>query len=576
MRVILFYFDNKVNRIFTEKTDENGDKFVTLSSPYNFVDRDEIVCRVVNIDNEEDIKQHLDKGYTYYNIEKYSAFKPSDGVYHDQFANCYRASEYGFVIYDRVRSHIRLLSPLQFTKDRVHGYFFLFPTKFSQLPTYKDMETILQRSGVLTILDKSLIEESIAKLDPGKPKPTRVLVAQGKEPVNGYAEYYLPMVSIDKKAGKMMHDGRIDFREVDSVVQIYKGQEVLQRFPEVKPVNGMDVFGEQIDAVIESRDGYIKGDNIVPSEHDPNIYLAGVDGCLDIDGKKISVLPYAKIKGNVDYDSGNIDFQGSVHVLGSVMPGFVVKAKGDIVVENLVDDAVLEAEGDVYVRVGITGKGSSKISAGGKVKTNYILNSQVEAVREVEVEDSIINSIVFSNDRISVYGKHGKIIGGKVTARHEIKVNTAGSMQENKTELTVGRSLFIEREILEIRKEMDIVRSGVDEIIMKIKASFGDGLFENPKEFVAILPAVKKKNCLILLKELSERNKVLKELSEKRNEVENKLKLEEEPRILITDNVFPGTVIFIKRRRRMIDQKLQNVKFFEDPEHKVVTFSQVV
>jgi len=259
-----------------------------------------------------------------------------------------------------------------------------------------------------------------------------------------------------------------------------------------------------------------------------------------------------------------------------VLPGFSVKARGNIIVEKVVDDAILEAEGDISVKQGITGKGAIKITAGGKLSTNYILNSTVEAVLEVEVEDSIINSTVFSNDKVMVTAKHGKIIGGNITARHEIVVNTVGNAQGTTTTLSVGRSLFVEREILEIKKEMDIYRTAVEDTIRKIKASFGEGLFENPKEFVATLPAVKKKNCLLLLKDLSENNRKLKELAEKWRATEEKNKYEREPVIVITDTVYPGTVINIKKRRRQIDQVLKNVKFFEDPGDKLISFVSAV
>ena len=115
-----------------------------------------------------------------------------------------------------------------------------------------------------------------------------------------------------------------------------------------------------------------------------------------------------------------------------------------------------------------------------------------------------------------------------------------------------------------------------EETIRKIKASFGEDLFKNPKDFVAKLPTVKKKNCLILLKDLSESNRELKELTNRYKATEEKNKLEREPTITITDVVFPGTVINIQKRRRLIEQKIQNAKFFEDQEEKVVKFTSAV
>jgi uncharacterized protein (DUF342 family) len=576
MKYIIYYFDHKVTKIFIEKTDEKGEKFVTLSSPYNFISRDEILACVVNADTDEDVQSHVDKNYGYYNIEQYTAVKHGDGVYFDQFSSCYRATEPGFVIFDPAKSSIRIIPPLQISRDKVTAYYVVFPTKFMKVPEYVDIEKILQKRAVLAILDKDKIDAALKNIDINKPKVSRIEVAKGKEAENGWNEYFVPLINLDKKAGKIMHDGRMDFREVGSIIEVVKGQEILRRIPAEKAVDGFDIYGETISAVVEKREGYIKGDNIVQSLDDENIFLSGIDGCLSVDNKRVAILPYAIIKGNVDYESGNIDFNGSVQIFGSVMPGFSVKAHGNIVVENIVDDAYLEATGDIHVKTGITGKGSVKVISGGTVKAHYILNSVVEAVGEIEVEDSIINSRVFSNDKISVTAKHGKIIGGEVTARHEIIVNVVGSAQENSTTLTVGKSLFIEREISEIKKEMKIIREVVDETIRKIRTSFGEDLFKNPKEFVSRLPNVKKKNCLLLLKDLSENNRELKVLTEKYKEVEEKNKLEREPVIVISDVVFPGTIINIQRRRRFIDQKLQNVKFYEDPEEKIIKFNSAV
>ncbi|HON78641.1 MAG TPA: FapA family protein [Spirochaetota bacterium] len=576
MKFIIHYFDHKVTKIFIEKTDEKGDKYVALSSPYNFVSKDEILARVVNAETPEDVPQHVDKDYGYYNVEKYTTIKHGDGVYFDQFSNCYRATEPGFVIFDPAKSSIRIIHPLQISRDKVTAYYVVFPTKFLKLPDYGDIEKVLQKREVITILDKDKIDESLQSIDVNKPKVSRIIVAKGKEAENGWNEYFVPLINLDKKAGKIMHDGRMDFREVGSIIEVVKGQEILRRIPAEKAVDGFDIYGEAIAAVVEKRDGYIKGENIVQSLDDENIFLSGIDGCLSVDNRRVSILPYAIIKGNVDYESGNIDFNGSVQIFGSVMPGFSVKAKGNIVVENIVDDAYLEATGNIVVKTGITGKGSVKIISGGTIKAHYLLNAVVEAVGEIEVEDSIINSRVFSNDKISVTAKHGKIIGGEVTARHEIIVNVVGSAQENATTLTVGKSLFIEREISGIKKEMEVIRETVDETIRKIRTSFGEDLFKNPKEFVSRLPNVKKKNCLLLLKDLSDNNKELKVLTEKYKEVEEKNKLERDPVIVISDVVFPGTIINIQRRRRFIDQKLQNVKFYEDPEEKIIKFISAV
>ena len=574
MKIVIFYFDPGANRMFVEKTnEETGEKSVALSSPYNFVMRDEIVARVVDVEDQSDVQFNLDSGYTYYNTQKYSAFKAGEGIHYDEFAGCYRASGYGFVIFDRQSSRIKLKPALQVTKDKLKAYYIVFPTKFMKIPPYKDIEEDLMSRNIVAVRDKDEIEEELNQVSLEKPTLHRILVAKGREPVDGYKEYFLPLVEFQKKAGKLLEDGRIDFKEVGSIIEVSEGQEILQKIPEQKPEDGYDIYGDPAPAQIVDKNGYQLGKNIVPSPENPVVYVSSIDGCLDVDNRKISVLPVAVIKGHVDYETGHIDFNGSVHVMGSVLPGFSVKAKGDVVVEKNVDDAYLEADGDITVQLGIGGKGESVILSGGSVHTKYIINSKVEAVNLVEAEDSIINSRVIANDAIRVTAKHGKIIGGDTIARHEIQVNVSGSPQETITNLVAGRSLFVERELAELRKDLDKQKSEVDETLKKIKNSFGEEVFKNPKEFIAILPPVKKKNCLVLLKELSESNKRLKVLLEQRKEIEEKYKLERDPYITINDRVYPGTNLSIKKSKRKIDKEMSNAKFFEDPDEKVIRFS---
>ncbi|HOS40182.1 MAG TPA: hypothetical protein PLG31_10635, partial [Spirochaetota bacterium] len=66
MKQTIFYFDSTARRLFVEKVDEQGEKHVSLSSPYNFVTDNEIVARVIEIESPEDIAKQIDKGQTYY------------------------------------------------------------------------------------------------------------------------------------------------------------------------------------------------------------------------------------------------------------------------------------------------------------------------------------------------------------------------------------------------------------------------------------------------------------------------------------------------------------------------------
>ena len=487
----------------------------------------------------------------------------------------YKASEYGFAVLDKKISQLLLLSPLRVTKDKVKAFYLIHPTKFQKIPEYQDIEEVLVKKSILARLDTKQIEEQLNKIDTNTLKINQILIASGKGPVDGYNEYFEPIVDIEKKTGKLLDDGSIDYKNIESIHEVKKFDKILRKIPSKEPEHGYNIYGEKAEAIIENIEGYKKGKNILQSS-DEFIYVSSIDGCLEIYNNEISVSPIVIIKGDVDYDSGNIDFHGSVEIWGSILPGFSVKAKDNIIVQNNIDDASIEAGGDIIVSSGISGKGSTKIISGGKVKAKYIINSIVEAAGDIEVEDSIINSNVYSNNKIAVTDKHGKIIGGESIAFHEIIVNVSGVEKENKTILTVGKNLFAERKLAEIKKDIDSANENLRDIRIEINSSFGEEFLEKPKEIIAILPMVKKKNALKLLSTLSKCNNELKELTNIYNKIKEENRPQQEPIILITNEVYPGTLIKIKNSRKMIDEKLENVKFYEDPEQKIIRFTSAI
>ncbi|MBN2401098.1 MAG: DUF342 domain-containing protein [Spirochaetes bacterium] len=575
MKYIIFYFDNSVAKIFVEKIDENGNSSMVLSSPNNFVSKDEIVARIVDVDQPEDAGKHIDQGYAFHIIQKYSPVRAGEGIVFDQDSLVFKATDYGFVKHDRDKSSILLLNPLRIQKDKMKAFYIVHPTKFKKIPTVEDIDENLIKLKIYTIVDKNTLANDLEQIDVNAPQVHRIKVAQGKEPKDGFDEYFSPLMDFEKKAGKILEDGSIDFKEIGSIIEIKQRQAILKRIPAETTEDGFDIYGIKVPGVMKETDGYRLGENIVPSV-DPNIYASTIDGCLEINQKTISVSPISVIKGDVSYESGNIDFHGSVHIKGSVLPGFTVKAKGDIVIGQNVSDAFIEAGGDVTVKLGIEGKGKTKVTAGGKVKAKFIINSNVEAIGIVQVDDSIINSNVFSNDKILVTDKHGKIIGGETTALYEIHAKISGVPNENKTILAVGKNIIIENELKEIRNRMNPIKKRIEEITQRVKASFGEEIFTNPKGLIAILPPVKKKTCLELLSELTTTNNELKSITEEYKLKENELIFDHEPTISITNKVYPGTLIKIKNNLRLIEEDLHNVKFYEDGERKEIRFIAAV
>lgn len=574
MKKVILYFDPSVQTILTQRKNKAGEVKTVLSSSHNFASEGETVAVVVDVKTEEEISSYIDPAYTAYKVMDYFNFDAGQGIYFDDAAKVYKASYYGFIILkDR---KIKLISPLVYGKDKLRAYFNVFPSRLGQYPPYREVEDILRGENVVYIISKEDYEKQISELDSESPRFVRVLVAEGRDPVNGYDDYFDPLIHLEKKAGKLLSDGRIDFKEVDSIIQVQKNQEILLHIPEIKQEDGYDVFGQKIPAIKEPAKGYKKGDNLVQSTFDNNVYLAGLDGCIRIERNKISILPVARVNGDIDLDYGNIDFNGTVHILGSVKPGFRVKAASDIIIEQYVEDAQVIAGGNITVTLGVVGKESVKLIAGGEVKARFMQNAKVEAVKSVIVEESIINCEIISYDSIIVNSPTGKIIGGKLTALNEVSASVIGTQNETPTTISVGRNYAVEKELTDKKSEIKILKDKVDEVNNQLKMQFGDEIFKNPKEYIKILPPVKKKNCLLLLNDLSNISKDMKKLIEESKDIESRNKPDKEPYIKVSNKIFGGVIVNVKKSVKKIEKPIDNVKFFEDPMEKTIRITTAV
>ena len=88
-------------------------------------------------------------------------------------------------------------------------------------------------------------------------------------------------------------------------------------------------------------------------------------------------------------------------VAGNVEDGFSVKASGKIEVHGTVGKAEIDAEGDIIVNQGITGRNEAKIRAGRSLWSRFIENATVSAGELIIVSDGIMNSNVSSKKKIN-------------------------------------------------------------------------------------------------------------------------------------------------------------------------------
>jgi uncharacterized protein (DUF342 family) len=240
-----------------------------------------------------------------------------------------------------------------------------------------------------------------------------------------------------------------------------------------------------------------------------------------------------------------------------VEDGFSVKAAGNIEVNGTVEKAELDAEGDIIVHQGITGKSNGIIRAGKSIWARFIENTALEAGNMVVAQDGIINSRVDAFKRIICQGKRASVVGGRLRASEEINAKILGSPTAGaETICEVGvdpktkeqLALFIENRVA-LAKQMDDIKGNIQSLV-------------NIKKQRKSLP--------------EDKETFMKELEEKRTEVTEDIKknkaaietaqdfldnLQTRGRVSASAKVYPGVRIIIKDAKEDIRTEYKAVSF---------------
>ena len=204
------------------------------------------------------------------------------------------------------------------------------------------------------------------------------------------------------------------------------------------------------------------GRNISASEDRTKIY-SDVDGHVSLVDDQVFVSDIYEVPADVDSSTGDISYDGNVAIKGNVRTGFTVRAKGDIIVNGVVEGAVLEAGGQIILKRGISGKNRGRLFAGSNIVSKFIESAEVTAGGYIST-DAIMHSHVSARGDIIASGKKGFISGGELRSTTMICAKTAGSTMGTTTVLEVGTDPNILEEYRGMEKEIAELQSEIEKI----------------------------------------------------------------------------------------------------------------
>ncbi|WP_321491977.1 flagellar assembly protein A [uncultured Desulfobacter sp.] len=283
---------------------------------------------------------------------------------------------------------------------------------------------------VFGIVDDSVIREWIY----GRSRDgEKLLVAVGKPPVapiDGEVHYYF--ATNFRRAGRLNADGSIDYKDRGEIPHV-KGEVLLaSKVLPVPGTPGLNVKGMEIPVTDPVDPAFSAGSGTKFNEDKTKIFST-VQGepHLDVMGV-VSVNKEFQIKGDVGYETGNINFDGNVIVPGTVKEGFTVKCVSLTAKE--ISGAHVDISGDLNVSMGIVD--SELVNVKGNIQAMYIRNSKINAFGDLTVQKEIIDSTIYLSGACD--NERGTIINSTLSAKLGIKARTVGNESSGASSLTVG------------------------------------------------------------------------------------------------------------------------------------------
>lgn len=313
---------------------------------------------------------------------------------------------------------------LRISVDGMLAYLKIKPAYSGQNIRYDDAAGFLKQQGIVYGLQEDALRAFCEK----KEFYSEVLCAKGQHPEDGKdgsIAYYFDTGR--ELRPKEREDGTVDFRDLDLVKNVKKGELLCTVVPPEPGTDGTDIYGKAVPFRAGKMPALPVGSNTAVSKDGLSL-LSAADGCIEFLKSSINVNEVFLVRGDVDNSSGNLNVNGSVVIQGDVRDGFSVKAGKDISVHGMVEGALLEAGGSIELSRGMNGVGRGTLKAAGNITGKYFENAILVAGRDIYA-DTMMNCHACAQGAIVLQGHKASLLGGEYQAGLRIvgkNIGTAG------------------------------------------------------------------------------------------------------------------------------------------------------
>lgn len=394
------------------------------------------------------------------------------------------------------------------------------------------------------------------------PRMTKFEVAKGTQPEDG-EDAVIRYFQLSDRKPTVQTDGKVNHYELKLIDNIRAGEWLGEKTPSKPGTEGINVYGEAVPAKA-GRDFPLRFDpktvDCETQEDGTERLIARKDGAVRIADGRIGVDNHLVINGDVNYATGNIQFDGYVTITGTVQDGFSVVALNDITIQGAMGvGAVAEIKsqrGSIFVKGGINGKNVAKIYAGAHVYLKYANECTVEAGNSINIGFYAMDAQLKAK-KIIVNPEQGRVIGGRIEAEHQIVAGTLGNRSERRTDVRVQGF-----ERVNVKDELDALAVQYKEMLSrtnKVKRQlevFETHLQQLDDKAINTYKGMKVSydNAMDEVMRMQNRIELLTEILKTRGEGE----------VQITQSAFPKTFLEIKTHQKQIMDTVSGSFYVKD------------
>ena len=224
-------------------------------------------------------------------------------------------------------------------------------------------------------------------------------------------------------------------------------------------------------------------------------------------------------KGNVNFSTGNITYDGPVIIKGDIEGDVTIHVQGDVIVHGAVLDGDISVKGDLTVKGGIRSGGRCHVKVRGNLKTEFIENSVVEVTRDLTIKKAIVGGLILCGGRLQLKGLGNHVYGCKLYIHQELSCHNLGKNTAKRSDIFLGMSYKMSQRTIKIRKR----RHFFEELLQGNQESFQ----QMEKDYVARKSAELAKDIKNKKRRILKIERILKTLEQhlktaSRNSVHNK------------------------------------------------------